>query len=123
MRPGLTDDLQVMDDARKTAVIDRELCRLNIDIAALQETQLPETGSVKEEHYTFFWQGKGTEEVREHGVGFAVRHTLLRMIEPLTDDTERIFTLRLSSMQGPVNLVCVYAPTLQASAEVKDQFY
>ena len=123
MRPGLTDDLQVMDDARKTAVIDRELHRLNIDIAALQETRLPETGSLKEGHYTFFWQGKGTEEVREHGVGFAVRHTLLRMIEPPTDGTERIFTLRLSSMQGPVNLVCVYAPTLQASAEVKDQFY
>ena len=107
MLPGLTDDLQVMDDARKTAVIDRELRRLNIDIAALQETRLPETGSLKEEHYTFFWQGKGTEEVREHGVGFAVRHTLLRMIEPPTDGTERIFTLRLSSMQ----------------AEVKDQFY
>ena len=123
MRPGLTDDLQVMDDARKTVVTDRELRRLNIDIAALQETRLPETGSLKEEHYTFFWQGKGTEEVREHGVGFAVRHTLLRMIEPPTDGTERIFTLRLSSMQGPVNLVCVYAPTLQASAEVKDQFY
>ena len=123
MRQGLTDDLQVMDDARKTAVIDRELHRLNIDIAALQETRLPETGSLKEEHYTFFWQGKGTVEVREHGVGFAVRHTLLRMIEPPTDGTERIFTLRLSSMQGPVNLVCVYAPTLQASAEVKDQFY
>ena len=26
-------------------------------------------------------------------------------------------------MQGPLNLVCVYAPTLQASAETKDQFY
>ena len=123
MRPGLTDDLQVIYDARKTAVIDRELRRLNIDIAALQETRLPETGSLKEEHYTFFWQEKGTEEMREHGVGFAVRHTLLRMIEPPTDGTERIFTLHLSSMQGPVNLVCVYAPTLQASAEVKDQFY
>ena len=123
MRPGLTDDLQVIDDARKTAVIDRELHRLNIDIAALQETRLPESGTLKEEHYTFFWQGKGTEEVREHGVGFAVRHTLLRTIEPPTDGTERILTLRLSSMQGPVNLVCVYAPTLQASAEVKDQFY
>jgi len=123
MRPGLKDDLQAMDDARKTAVIDRELHRLNIDIAALQETRLPESGSLKEEHYTFFWQGKGAEEVREHGVGFAVRHALLRMIKPPTDGTERILMLRLSSMQGPVNLVCVYAPTQQASAEVKDQFY
>ena len=37
MRAGLTDDLQVVDDTRKTAIIDRELHRLNIDIAALQK--------------------------------------------------------------------------------------
>ena len=60
MRPGLTDDLQAIDDARKTAVIDRELHRLNIDIAALQETRLPETGSLKEEHYTFFFKEKAS---------------------------------------------------------------
>ena len=36
MRPGLSEDLQAIDDARKTAVIDRELHGLNIDIAALQ---------------------------------------------------------------------------------------
>ena len=68
MRSGLTDDLQFIDDARKTAVIDRELHRLNVDIAALQETRLPESRSLKEEHYTFFWQGKGTKDVRQHGV-------------------------------------------------------
>ena len=44
--PGLTEDLQAVDDACKTAIIDRELPRLNIDIAALQETQLPESGKL-----------------------------------------------------------------------------
>ena len=34
--------------------ISRELKRLNIDIAALQETRLPSNGSLKEEDYTFF---------------------------------------------------------------------
>ena len=58
MRTGLTEDLQAIDDTRKTTVIDRELLRLNIDIAALQETRLPNSGSLKEENYTFFWQGK-----------------------------------------------------------------
>ncbi|XP_037801349.1 uncharacterized protein LOC119596256 [Penaeus monodon] len=37
-----------IDSARKTAIIDRELKRLNIDIAALQETQLSDSGSLKE---------------------------------------------------------------------------
>ena len=39
--PSLYDDLQQINDARKTAVVDRELKRLNIDIAALQEMRLP----------------------------------------------------------------------------------
>ncbi|XP_062614292.1 uncharacterized protein LOC134276017 [Saccostrea cucullata] len=41
MCPGLSEDLQQVDDSRKTAIINRELRRLNIDIAALQETRLP----------------------------------------------------------------------------------
>lgn len=58
MCPGLTDDLQAIHDAHKTAVIDRELYRLNIDIAALQETRLSGNGPLKEKHYISIWQGK-----------------------------------------------------------------
>ncbi|XP_068680344.1 craniofacial development protein 2-like [Montipora foliosa] len=123
MRPGLSEDLQAINDARKTAVIDRELHRLNIDMAALQETRLPENGSLKEEHYTFFWQGKSADEPREQGVGFAVRNSLLQIIEPPTDGTERILKLRLSTVEGHVNIICVYAPTLLATVETKDHFY
>lgn len=46
MCPGLSDDLQQVDDARKTAIIDHELSRLNIDIAALQETRIPSKGTI-----------------------------------------------------------------------------
>lgn len=70
---GLSDDLQQIDDARKTAVISRELKTLNIDIASLQETRLPSNGRLKEKDYTFFWKGKAPWEHRVHGVGFAVR--------------------------------------------------
>ena len=52
MTPGFSDygshdDLQEIDDVRKTAVIDMELSRLQMDIVALQETRLPDSGSVK----------------------------------------------------------------------------
>ena len=96
---------------------------MNVDIASLQETRLPESGSMMEKHYTFFWQGKGAAETREHGVGFAVRNTLLGMIEPPTNGKESLLTLRLSTADGLVNLVCVYAPTLNSPGEVKDQLY
>ena len=50
---GLSDDLLQIDAAR--AIINAELPRLGIDIAALQETRLADNGSLTEMHYTFFW--------------------------------------------------------------------
>ena len=55
MRIGLTDDLKAVDDTRKTAIIDCELLRLNVDITALQETRLPDRGSLEGDNYSFFW--------------------------------------------------------------------
>ena len=45
------------------------------------------------------------------------------MIKPPTGGTERLLTLRLSTADNFVNTACVYAPTLNSSGEVKDQFY
>ena len=123
MSPGLSDNIQEIDDARKTAVIDTELLRLKVDIAALQETRLAESGTLRENNYTFFWRGKASDEIREHGVGFAVKNTLLNMIEPGEIGTERILAMRLHTTDGPVNLISVYAPTLYSPQEAKDEFY
>ena len=123
MCPGLAADLQQIDDARKTAVIDKELFRLNIDIACLQETRLADSGTIKEASFTFFWQGKSMDEPRQHGVGFAVRNTLVASIEPPSSGTERIISLRLSTSSGPATILSVYAPTLYSTSEEKDQFY
>lgn len=97
--------------------------RLNIDIAALQETRLASSGSIREQNYTLFWQGKEPEEPRLHGVGLAVKNSLLSAIEPPSNGTPRILSLRLSTSSGTVHILSVYAPTLSSSAECKDQFY
>ena len=123
MCPGYNCDPHCVNDLRKTAVIDRELSRLNIDVAALQETRLPEDGSLREHNYTFFWRGKGTEEARIHGVGFAVRNSLLPSAVPPSGGSERLLTMRITASTGPVTLICAYAPTLTSSADEKDCFY
>ena len=97
----------------KTAIIDSELDRLNIDISTLQETR---RGSLKE-------QGKSIEEKREHGVGFAVKNSLLTVTEPPVNGSARILTIRLSTRAGLANIMSVYAPTLCSTADSKDQFY
>ncbi|CAM2111007.1 unnamed protein product [Caretta caretta] len=67
--------------------------------------------------------GKSSEETREHGVGFAIKNSLLEVSEPPTNGSERILALRLFTSEGPVNLVSEYAPTLSSSSDIKDQFY
>jgi exonuclease III len=123
MMTGISENLLDINDSRKTAVINDELKRLNVDIATLQETRLADSGTLKEKDYTFFWQGKGPDERREHGVGFAVKNGLLGMIEPGGNGSERLLTLRLNTTEGPVTLVSVYAPTLTSAPDKKDEFY
>lgn len=48
MCPGLSADLLQIDHSRQTAIIYKELARLNIDVAYLQETRLTESGSLRE---------------------------------------------------------------------------
>ena len=61
-----------------------------MDIIALQETRLPESGIIKEKDYSFFWQGKAADETKEHGVSFAVKNSLLGSIIPPSEGTERL---------------------------------
>lgn len=123
MLTGISDDLNEIEDTRKTAIINNELARLQIDIAALQETRLLESGTLKESDYTFYWKGKAPGEVREHGVGFAVRNSLVNTIVMDSDGSERLLTLQLNTSSGLVTLLCVYSPTLGAAMEIKDRFY
>ena len=37
--------------------------------------------------------------------------------------TEHLLSLQLNTTDGPVNLLCVYAPTLTAPDDIKDDFY
>ena len=119
MLTGISENLQDVSVSRKTAVINNELTRLNMD----NETRLADSGALKEKDYTFYWQGKGSGEHIEHGVGFAVRNSLLSMIEPGSNGSERLLTLRLNTTAGPVTLVSVYAPTMSATSDTKDEFY
>ena len=107
MLTGLSKDIRDINGARKTAVISRELVRLKVDIAALQETRIAGCGSLTEKEYTFFWQGRDEDEPRVHGVGFAVSNKLVQMVEPGSTKSERIMHIKLNTDLGPTKLLCV----------------
>ena len=53
MLTGLLNEFGSINDLRKTAVINNELARFDVDIVALQETRLAEAASLREKEYTF----------------------------------------------------------------------
>ena len=69
-----TSRLRSFQSERRTALIDKELFRLTVDIAALSEMRVLEEGSFSESHYTFYWKGRSANSNKIHGVGFAIRN-------------------------------------------------
>ena len=112
---------------RRTALIAKELARYRIDITALSETRLADEGILKEDGggYTFFWRGKPEAEERVHGVGFAIRTSLMKSILSLpVGINERLMKLHLPlSKSRHLTIISAYAPTLTNSDETKEKFY
>ncbi|XP_078083694.1 uncharacterized protein LOC144503067 [Mustelus asterias] len=112
---------------RRTALVARELARYNIDIAALSETRLANVGQLTETGggYTFLWSGRGSDERRDAGVGFAVRSHLVRKLASLPKDVnDQLMTLHLPLQnRSRATLISTYAPTINNPGEMKDKFY
>ena len=90
----LMDKVTSSRPERQTALIAKELSRYRVDIAALSETRLACYDSLVDCGYTFFWSGKTEKERRESGVGFAIKNSMVNLLEqdpsPVSD---RIMTM------------------------------
>ena len=79
--------MQDSDDRpqRRSALVGRELARLDIVIAALREIRFAEQGSLTEDGtgYTFFWSGKNKDERRLSCVGFMIETSIARKLQKL----------------------------------------
>ena len=112
---------------RRTTLVDRELDRYKVEIAALSETRLAEERLLKEvgAGYTFFWSGHKKEERRGARVGFAIVTPHQQALSGHSKDiNDRLRTLRLPfSGKRHATIVSAYAPTMTNADEVKDKFY
>ncbi|CAB4010495.1 Hypothetical predicted protein, partial [Paramuricea clavata] len=126
-----TDTDHNKDDAnrpeRRTALVAKELSRYKVDIAALSETRFAEEGQLRElkAGYTFFWSGRGKDERRESGVGFAIKNDLIGKLTSLPKGVnDRLMTLTLQ-LKGKryATIVSCYAPTMTNPDDIKDKFY
>jgi exonuclease III len=123
----LQDRENIPRPERRTALISKELARYRIDIAALSETRLADEGMLKEIKggYTFFWRGRPESEDRLHGVGLAIRSSLMKDIPTLpVGINERLMKIRFPlSKTRHMTIISAYAPTLTSPDDAKEQFY
>ena len=93
----------------------------------MSETRLADEGSLTEVDgdCTFFWKGLPPNSPRIHGVGFAIRTSLLhRLPEPPVAIDEWLMTLRIPPPKGRyMTVFSAYAPTLTSDESSKDRFY
>ena len=97
MQTGLTGNLKDVSVARKTAVIYEDLVRLGVRLATIPETCHADSGTLKENDYTFFLQGKAGDEPRNHGAELAVKNSLQNMVEPVNREHPKLSIACLSN--------------------------
>lgn len=109
---------------KKKLVIDAELTRLNLDVAALQETRLADEGSVQQKQNIILLEGKESRGDRRIWCRVCSKDiSCTYAIETTTTGSERLLLLRRNSDSCPFNLLTCYGPTLTAISGVKDWSY
>ena len=111
---------------RRSALVARELARLDIDIAAVSEVHFVEQGTLREDEagYTPFWSGKNKDKRRLSGVSFMIKTSITRKMQNLpVGHSDCIMSLRLPIQDNKfATVLSVYAPTLQAETGVEEAF-
>ncbi|PFX13771.1 Craniofacial development protein 2 [Stylophora pistillata] len=112
---------------RRRALVAKELSHYSNFIAALSETRLADEGSVAELKggYTFFWKGKAQAEERIHGIGLAMKTSILKQLPDFPSTiNERLKKLRFPlTVSRHITIINAYAPTMTTSYEAKETFY
>ena len=124
---AILDNLSANRPERRTALITRELDRYDIQISALSETRIANEGQLSEKKagYTLCVCGRGGDESRDAGVGFAIKSNLIcRLTSFPKGINDRLMLLRPSlRAKRDATLIIAYASTMTNSDETKDKFY
>ncbi|BHF77383.1 hypothetical protein SprV_0602048800 [Sparganum proliferum] len=125
---SLLDNPRSNRPERRTALMNRELARHKVDIAALSETRFSEQGQLEEvgAGYTFFWIGRPRTERLDAGVAFAIRNDIVGRLPCLPQGiNDRLMSLRLPLRRGGkfATIISAYAPPMTSPVAARDKFY
>ena len=117
-----TFNVRTLNECGAAALLVKELNRLGISIAGLQEVPWPGSGDMLVDGSRILWSGRGDSQ-RTEGVGLVLIGAYTRSLLRWDPINERLLYARLRHMHGFCSGIVCYAPTEEASAETKDTFY
>ena len=117
---GLSDNLNLVTEARKTALIMGELRMLYIDVAIYRKTRIPLYRCMKATDNTIFWERLKCDELQLRGFGFTVRRSLMSSFEP--QFTVRIMRMCLKSYPERINILSIHSHRLCSTDNAEDVF-
>ena len=103
----------------------REMERYRLAVLAVAETHLPGEGEMlldESRGYRMIFSGR-TDGRKAEGVGLAFSPYAWKALRYYEAVSSRILTAEVLTHVGPLAIIVAYAPTNQASEEMKDQFY
>lgn len=123
-RPGRIDcvwNVRGLNQTGKFEIIQEELKRCEIDVASISETHWQGQGHFKSTSYTMYRSGTGDRNI--HGVGILVANKLTDFVMGYEAINERAMTLKINAKPCALNIMALYAPTLDAEDEEVEEFY
>ncbi|XP_060531543.1 uncharacterized protein LOC132705128 [Cylas formicarius] len=111
-----------MYEAGKLANTIHEMDRLKISILGISETWWPGAGECNTENKRFYYSGNNDRDHRR-GVGVIVTKEIAGSVTDFVPYSDRTMLLKIRTKPLNINIIQVYAPTLDRGDDEMDKFY
>ena len=88
----------------------RELSRLDISIAGLQEVRFPGQGEMSIDGYQIFWSGR-SDGKKQEGVALCINRTLRATLKEWRPINEKLLFAKFGHTRRNLTILVCYAPT------------
>uniref|UniRef100_A0A8D9AHH9 Craniofacial development protein 2 n=1 Tax=Cacopsylla melanoneura TaxID=428564 RepID=A0A8D9AHH9_9HEMI len=125
LRPNIriaTWNVQSLNKAGKTDNAIKEMKRLQIDILGICEMRWLDSGEMPLDGYKAFYSGR-TDGAHEDGVGIIMTQKIAAKVKNFPPISERIMLIQLENNPVNINIIQVYAPTLDKADDIVDEMY
>lgn len=100
----------------------KEMKRMRIDILGISEMRWPNTGDIYIEEYRVLYSGT-TNGRHERGVGFVLNKKTAQCVKAFIPISERITLIQMKASPVDINIIQIYAPTLDREDEEVENMY